>query len=104
MQKRMRGYFMTVQEFLYGGILDEQIVEGLAWQYPGSSDSQIRAWRDLVQRLRNCDRLRYLPGSLCVIVLEYALPTSDMAIDLMICGYNQGGKKLAQLIEGQAVG
>lgn len=49
----MRGYFMTVQEFLYGGILDEQIVEGLAWQYPGSSDSQIRAWRDLVQRLRN---------------------------------------------------
>ena len=37
----MRGYFMTVQEFLYGGILDEQIVEGLAWQYPGSSDSQI---------------------------------------------------------------
>lgn len=94
----MRGYFMTVQEFLYGGILDEQIVEGLAWQYPGSSDSQIRAWRDLVQRLRNCDRLRYLPGS-CVIVLEYELPTSDMAIDLMICGYNQGGKKLAQLIE-----
>ena len=88
MQKRMRGYFMTVQEFLYGGILDEQIVEGLAWQYPGSSDSQIRAWRDLVQRLRNCDRLRYLPGS-CVIVLEYELPTSDMAIDLMICGYNQ---------------
>lgn len=86
----MRGYFMTVQEFLYGGILDEQIVEGLAWQYPGSSDSQIRAWRDLVQRLRNCDRLRYLPGS-CVIVLEYELPTSDMAIDLMICGYNQGG-------------
>ena len=65
---------MTVQEFLYGGILDEQIVEGLAWQYPGSSDSQIRAWRDLVQRLRNCDRLRYLPGS-CVIVLEYELPS-----------------------------
>ena len=89
---------MTVEEFLHGGISDEQIVEGLACQYPDSSDSQIRAWQDIVQRLRSCDRLRYLPGS-CIIVLEYELPTSDMAIDLMICGYNQEGEKLAQLIE-----
>ena len=52
---------------------------------------------------RNCDRLRYLPGS-CVIVLEYEFLHPIWRIDLMICGYNQGRKETGAIDRGQAVG
>ncbi len=94
----MLGYIKTIADFLDDD--NDSIVNQLIEIYPGSSESQILAWKTLVNDLKASIKKSNITRD-AVIAIEYALPTSGMGIDVLICGFDKDNNKICYIIESK---
>lgn len=97
----MQGLILTINELLQRSTAD--LVENLQSQFPQAEPAQVRSWKVLINELKGSSCLLNLPQD-CVLALEYALPTDDMAIDLLVTGLNPDGKQVACMVESKQWG
>ena len=94
----MQGLILTVQQLLQRATAD--LVAELQTTFPQAEASQVRSWRVLIDELKGSSKLADLPAD-CVVAVEYALPTDDMAVDLLVTGLDAAGGQVACLVESK---
>lgn len=94
----MLGYIKSIADFLNDDNIC--IVNQLEEFYPNSSDSQILAWKTLVNDLKVSIAKSNLVRD-AIIAVEYELPTNGMGIDVLICGFDKNKKKICYIIESK---
>lgn len=97
----MQGLILSIDELLQRNTAD--LVEDLQSQFPQAEPAQVRSWKVLINELKGSPCLLDLPQD-CVLALEYALPTDDMAIDLLVTGLSPDGKQVACMVESKQWG
>lgn len=94
----MKGYINTLDNFILQST--NKITEELLSLYNDADQSQIDAWNTLINDLKFSKDINNLPYK-TIIALEYSLPISGMACDLIICGLNSNNKKFAYIVESK---
>jgi len=94
----MKGLLLTVEQLLR--MRADDVVSRLSALYPEAEDSQVRSWHVLANDVLQSACLSNLPSGV-IIGFEFALPTDDMAVDLLVAGKKQNGQRVAFLVESK---
>lgn len=94
----MKGYIKSLFEFLNDS--EEAVVSKIMADYPEADNSQIQSWKTLIKDLKSVNKITQLPIE-TIIGIEYELPISGMAVDVIICGYDKDNNKVSYIIESK---
>lgn len=79
------------------------IVDRLKKYYPKAEQSQIDSWYELIQVIKNSNKLDLLCDDV-IIGIEYSLPIDSMAVDLFLYGINKNNEETMYILESKQWG
>lgn len=94
----MTGLIKTKREFI--STSSHVLVNQLKSLYPFAEQGQITSWNVLIEDVKNAPQFSLLSDDV-IVGVEYSLPTEGMAIDLLIAGRDNEGKKQVFIIESK---